>query len=92
MLTKESKKKLKKQRMRDNLKWGEEDEGVFWYDEVLSEGDDDLVDIMEDLCEREERDKEEEEEKNEVERCLRTNRKLYNGIFEDMSKGKLEAI
>ena len=86
MMTKETKRKLKKQRMRDNLQWGVEEvrEGR-WYDDVLSEGDESLVGILEDLCQLEASEKEREEQEQDVseehERCLKKNMKQ-----EDLSK------
>ena len=59
---KEDKKKRKKDRLRDLLRWGEEQPGCNWVEEILSDGDESLVDILEELCEVEERAEEEEPE------------------------------
>ena len=51
MLPKEAKRKIRKQMMKDTLQWGQGEEKLGrWYEEVLSEGDEDLVDALEDLC------------------------------------------
>ena len=50
--SREEKKRLRKDKLKDLLRWGEGDPDPRWYDDVLSEGDEDLVDMLDELCEK----------------------------------------
>ena len=54
-----SKKELRKEKLRDLLRWGEVGLEEDYDEDILTDGDLDLIDVMEDLCHKEECAKEE---------------------------------